>query len=101
MSDQGQNRHILIIDDDYAVSATLEPYFKQQGFQIKIAKTGSAGVQDALAHLPSVVLMSTMLLDGPGLDVFKHLRGRARTANIPGMFFAGHQEAGLQNDLLS
>jgi PleD family two-component response regulator len=101
MSDQGQKRHILIIDDDYAVSATLEPYFKAQGFPIKVARTGAAGVQDALAHLPSVVLMSTMLLDGPGLDVFKQLRGRARTANIPIMFLARHQEARLQNDFLS
>jgi PleD family two-component response regulator len=94
-------RTILLIDPDYAVSATLDPYFKQQGFEIALAKTGSEGLNQALAHLPSMVLLTTRLPDGDGAEVFKQLRKHSRTAHIPVMFLAEHQDAKLQNELLS
>src|SRR5260221_3525355 len=80
------SRNILIIDDDQAVTLTLEPYFAQQNYNLIVAKTAEDGLNEALAKLPSLILLSTTLPDRPGEEVFRELRSRARTANIPVMF---------------
>jgi len=100
-TEAGHNRHILIIDEDYAVGATLEPYFKGQGYQTSLVKTGADGVNEAMTHLPAIILLSTRLSDGPGLNIFRQLRARSRTAHIPIMFLADHQDSKQQKDLLS
>ncbi len=97
----GRTRHILIIDEDYAVGATLEPYFKGQGYQTSLVKTGADGVNEAMTHLPAIILLSTRLSDGPGVNIFRQLRARSRTAHIPIMFLADHQDSKQQKDLLS
>ncbi len=94
------SRNILIIDDDQAVTLTLEPYFAQQNYNLIVAKTAEDGLNEALAKLPSLILLSTTLPDRPGEEVFRELRSRARTANIPVMFLATYTDAKRQNDLL-
>src|SRR5579871_2404962 len=96
-----RTRHILIIDEDYAVGATLVPYFNGQGYQTSLAKTGADGVNEAVAHLPALILLSTRLSDAPGADIFRQLRARSRTAHIPIMFLADHQDSKQQKDLFS
>jgi DNA-binding response OmpR family regulator len=97
---QGRSRLILIIDDDYPAVATLTPYFAEQGYSTAVANNGADGVNSALGSPPSLILLSTRLPDGPGRDVFKQLKERARTATIPVMFLAAIGDAKLQNELL-
>src|SRR5262249_33814640 len=103
MSDKstGHSRHILIIDDDYAVGVTLEPYFKSQGYETSVAKTGGDGLNEATLHQPTLILLSVRLSDGPGVNVFRQLRSRSRTAHIPIMFLADYRDSKDQKDLLA
>jgi PleD family two-component response regulator len=94
-------RLILIVDEDYPVTASLVPYFMKQGYTTAVAANGADALASALATPPSLVLLSTRLPDGPGRDVFKKLRERARTATIPVMFLAAVGDSKLQNELLS
>jgi CheY-like chemotaxis protein len=90
-----------VIDDDQAVTMTLEPYFKEQGYKLITAKSAQDGINEAMTRLPSLILLSTTLPDRSGPEVFHELRSRARTANIPVMFLATYTDAKRQNELLS
>src|SRR5436305_6858016 len=96
-----RSRLILIADEDYAVVASLVPYFAQQGYVTAVAANGADALASALASPPSLILLSTRLPDGPGCDVFKKLRESACTATIPVMFLASVGDSKLQNELLS
>jgi DNA-binding response OmpR family regulator len=93
-------RRLLIIDSDAITTGALKQYFGQQGFDVSVVPTGAEGAREAVARLPALILLAATLSDGPGLEVFKQLRGRVRTAHIPVMFLANHSEADLQNALL-
>ncbi len=101
MSGADHSRRILIIDPDTAMPLTLEPYFKSQGFQTVVVKSGAEALTDIQGHPPSLILLAAQLPDGPGLNVFKQLRSRSRTAHIPVMFLAEHSNADLQKELLA
>src|SRR4051812_48912738 len=103
MTDSLSNRTrlILIVDEDYPVTASLVPYFSKQGYTTAVAANGADALASALASPPSLILLSTRLPDGPGRDVFKKLKDRARTATIPVMFLAAIGDSRLQNELLS
>jgi PleD family two-component response regulator len=93
-------RRLLIIDSDSITTGALKQYFGQQGFDVSVVPTGAEGTKEAVTRLPSLILLAATLSDGPGLEVFKQLRGRARTAHIPVMFLANHSESAYQNELL-
>lgn len=93
-------RHLLIIDSDTLTETALRPYFGEQGYRVMAALTGADGLNEALAHPPSLILLAVTLPDSAGIDVFRRLRSRARTAHIPVMFLAEHVEARQQNELL-
>lgn len=97
----GRTHRVLIIDDDPLCAISLVPYFKTQGFDVRSSLNAEAGLADALANLPSLILLAVSLPDKPGLAVFKELRNRPRTAHIPIMFLAEHIETRHQNELLS
>ncbi|MEP7285345.1 MAG: response regulator [Chloroflexota bacterium] len=100
-ANQGRPRALLIIDNEPTTVVTLKSYLSAQDFKVTVAATGSDGVNEALAHPPALILLSTQLPDGPGLKAYTQLRARARTAHIPIMFLAELGDAKLQNDLLS
>ena len=52
------SRNILVIDDDQAVTLTLEPYFAQQNYNLIVAKTAEEGLNEALAKLPSIIFVT-------------------------------------------
>src|SRR5215217_5577109 len=97
----GRTRRILLIDTDILTTTALEPYFKQQNTDIYCANSGADGLNDALAHPPSLILLAVNLPDGSGLDIFRKLRSRTRTAHVPVMFLAEHIEARQQKDILA
>jgi len=94
-------RRLLVIDNDPMIDAVLKPYLNQHGYATQVAGTAADGLNEALAHPPSLILLSVTLPDRPGLEVFRTLRERARTAHIPVMFLADHMDARRQNELLS
>src|SRR5436853_5831870 len=96
-----RTRRLLLIDTDPLTTASLEPFFKEQNFDVYCAKDGTDGLNDALAHLPSLILLAAGLPDGSGLNVFQKLRGRSRTALVPVIFLADHAESRHQKDYLS
>jgi len=67
--------HVLIVEDDEAMSIALRDGFQYEGYSVTVAKDGEAGLQLATAGSPDLILLDVMLPKMTGLDICRHLRG--------------------------
>ena len=81
---------IMLIEDDRALSRSLEIQLTGQGHEIRTAASASEGLE-ALAHrTPDLLLLDLGLPDRPGLEVLETVRGRWE--NLPVVIITGRQE---------
>lgn len=60
--------HILLIEDDPAVAASLQAGLQREGYRAAWKSTGAEGVAFAQAEHPHLVLLDVRLPDGSGFD---------------------------------
>ncbi|MGH8793937.1 MAG: response regulator [Stackebrandtia sp.] len=65
---------VLVVDDDAALSDVVAGYLRREGFQVEYAADGAAGLKQALASPPDLVVLDLMLPDMDGLEVCRRLR---------------------------
>jgi two-component system KDP operon response regulator KdpE len=65
---------ILIIEDELPIRRFLRATLSSQGFQIREATCGAAGLAEVLDHSPSLVLLDLGLPDIDGLEITRRLR---------------------------
>jgi DNA-binding response OmpR family regulator len=65
---------VLVIDDDLSVRDTIGVMLEQEGFHAVLADDGLAGVQQALALKPGLILVDLCMPGLNGADVCKQLR---------------------------
>ncbi len=74
----------LIIEDEVDLATTLEYNLTREGYQVRVAHTGRAGLDAALIEpTPDVVVLDLMLPDLSGTEVCRRLREHERTRDIP------------------
>lgn len=66
---------ILVVEDDSAVSNLITTTLETQEYQYHTAKTGAAGLMEALTYQPDVILLDLGLPDGDGVDLIVKIRG--------------------------
>ena len=69
--------HILVIDDDPAITSLLKRGLSYEGFAVETASTGRDGLTTAREHPSDLVILDVMM---PGLDGYEVLR-RLRAAD--------------------
>lgn len=74
---------ILVIDDDRTVQDTLKHHLTQEGFDVKTATTGEAGLQLAQALHPDVITLDVLLPNMNGWEVLSALKADPDLADIP------------------
>jgi two-component system response regulator AtoC len=67
-------RSVLIIDDDPLIRKTLASHLSRQGFEVRQAETGEAGLQEFKEALPDLVLLDIRLPDVNGLEVLRRIK---------------------------
>jgi len=67
-------KSVLIIDDDSLIRKTLASHLGRQGFEVRQAETGEAGLQEFKDHLPELVLLDIRLPDINGLEVLRRIK---------------------------
>ena len=70
----GDNRRILIIDDERPILMTLEALLTRRGFHVDTAATAAAGLKSLKAKLPSLVLLDLQLPDAEGLHTLDQIK---------------------------
>ena len=75
---------VLVIEDEVDLATTLEYNLKSEGFQVRVAHTGKAGMASATSDpLPDVIVLDLMLPDLSGTEICRKLREAERTRDIP------------------
>jgi DNA-binding NtrC family response regulator len=75
-------KSILIIDDDTLIRKTLSGHLSKQGFDVRAAADGEAGLQAYDEMSPDLVLLDIRLPDTDGLDVLRRLRERGCRSTV-------------------
>src|SRR5438309_8489299 len=68
---------VLIIDDDIELCQLLVARMAGEGFEIEAVHDGRRGLERALSHEHSLIVLDLMLPGLGGLDVLRRLRERA------------------------
>jgi two-component system nitrogen regulation response regulator GlnG len=77
--------HLLLIDDDPAlIPEQVRQAFPAPRYQVEVAATGAAGLEQVRAGSPDVILLDLRLPDQSGLDVYQQIR--RIDARIPVIF---------------
>ena len=74
--------HVLIVEDDEAMSVALRDGFEYEGYSVSVAKDGEAGLELATSATPDLILLDVMLPKMTGLDICKQLRGTGSAVPI-------------------
>jgi CheY-like chemotaxis protein/CHASE3 domain sensor protein len=76
-------RIILSVEDDAAFAAILRDLVREMGFQCISAASATEGLEAAVRHQPSAILLDVNLPDHSGLGVLDQLKRNPQTRHIP------------------
>ncbi len=74
---------IVLVEDDQFLSSMYAERLGMEGFHVKTAADGAAGLKLVSEAPPDLVLLDILLPEMDGLTVLKRLRGNAATAKTP------------------
>src|SRR4051812_42548646 len=80
----GSPLRALVVDDEPMLQDLLSMALRYDGWDVRAAGTGTAGVRAAREFSPDVVLLDVMLPDIDGLEVLRRMRGT--DPDIPVLF---------------
>src|SRR5688572_20123571 len=70
-------RRILVVEDDDRTAAALVLYLQHGGYEVVVAPTGLAALEEAVRFRPDLLVLDVMLPGLDGLEVCRTLRGRS------------------------
>lgn len=83
---------ILVVEDDFDISAMLKIYFSGQGYDVQVAPRGGDALTLTRKQLPQLIVLDIMLPDIDGYSVCRELRQTTRTSHIPIIFLTQKDE---------
>jgi two-component system phosphate regulon response regulator PhoB len=75
--------HVLVVEDEEALSATLKYNLEKEGYSVSLAQDGEEALIMAAERQPDLVILDWMLPKAPGIEVCRRLRARQETRNTP------------------
>ena len=66
--------HVLVVDDEPAITDLLSTALRYMGYQVTTAATGHAALEAAATSAPDLVVLDVMLPDIDGFEVCRRLR---------------------------
>ena len=67
-------RKILVVEDDPKIRGTVELYLQREGYEVAVAETGPAALEDFDRAGADLVLLDLMLPGVDGIDVCRQIR---------------------------
>ena len=94
-ADAGGPRPVLVIDDDPAMLDLITRFLEREGFAVRIALDGEAGLRLAAQVNPSVILLDVLMPRLDGWGVLSRLKADPALAAIPVVVVSFVDERGL------
>lgn len=76
------NSKVLIVEDDQAMAVALRDGFEYEGYNVQVARDGSAGLKLAAERDLDLIILDVMLPKLSGFDVCKQLRSTGNATPI-------------------
>ena len=89
-----QGARILVIDDEDSFRRTIATALRKRGFRPSEAPNGDAGVAQAVANPPDLIISDVCMANGDGYSVVQLLRANPVTALIPVILMTGSTQPG-------
>jgi two-component system response regulator CpxR len=70
---------VLVIDDDAELCQLVTRFLTREGFAIRWAFGGIAGIEQALAEDYALIMLDVMMPDADGFEVLRRIRQQSRT----------------------
>jgi signal transduction histidine kinase/CheY-like chemotaxis protein len=88
---------VLVIEDDESVAALLRAYLEADGYSVRIANDGEAGLEAARAQPPAAILLDVVLPGMDGWDVLNTIKLDGLLRDTPVVFLSvlDEREIGL------
>lgn len=87
-----ESSRLLIIEDNKELIAYLSGLLKSD-YQILTAEDGIQGVEQAIAHIPDIILSDVMMPGKDGYQVCNELKSDFRTSHIPVVLLTARADA--------
>ncbi|MEK7234179.1 MAG: response regulator transcription factor, partial [Elusimicrobiota bacterium] len=85
---------VLIIDDDASFRKAVGDVLSLEGYSVKQAPSGKAGITSAQSEMPDLVILDLIMPGMKGLEVCQFLKQDILTANIPIIILTGNDKEG-------
>ena len=92
---------ILLVEDHEELWDLMSRRLKRRGFDVVLAHDGQAGLDQARAEKPDVILLDMNLPVMDGWTVARNLRADAGTARIPIIALTAHAMAGDKDKMIA
>ena len=80
------NGTILIVDDNSANLGVLSDALSQEGFEVRVAKSGKMALERVKYALPDLILLDVMMPEMDGFETCRRLQANPETTQIPIIF---------------
>ena len=80
----GSPVRVLVVDDEVNIAELLSMALRYEGWEVRMAHTGSKAVSAAKEFQPDAVVLDVMLPDFDGLEVLRRMRASA--TDVPVLF---------------
>ena len=80
------NGTILIVDDNSANLGVLSDALSQEGFEVRVAKSGKMALERVKYSLPDLILLDVMMPEMDGFETCRRLQANPETTQIPVIF---------------
>ena len=84
---------VLIVEDDPSVRSLLDTLLTSEGYRVATASDGVAGLTEASANRPAIILLDLVMPDLGGLRVLDEMRASPTLAGVPVLVLTGRVEA--------
>jgi DNA-binding response OmpR family regulator len=76
MNDFSRAPRVLVVEDDEDIAQALQRSLRMEGYEVRIALDGSAGLEMAHTFVPDLVILDLGLPQVDGIDVARGMRAR-------------------------
>jgi CheY-like chemotaxis protein len=88
-------RRLLVIDDEADLRDVIQMSLElRQGWTVRTAPSGAAGIALAVLEAPDAILLDMMMPEMDGPETLRRLRADPATASIPVVFLTAKVQAG-------